>query len=295
MDQLSGRTAVVTGGASGIGRALVDRFLAEGMKVVIGDIEEAAIDKTVAEVRAATPGAEVLGVRCDVTDIASVEALAEASYEAYGAVHVLVNNAGVGPPSAKVWETTPNDWRWTFSVNVFGVTNGIMAFVPRMIASGEPGHVINTSSPNGGVTRLPDASIYAASKAAVTTITECLAAQLDAEGTALKASVFYPSGRGLLDTGMWTSDRNRPADLARERPRSTPAMTMDNLREMAAGAGKELPIQPLDELADLVVDGIRAERFIMILPMPTTEEALRSRVDKELAFENPTVVRPLGL
>ena len=117
----------------------------------------------------------------------------------------------------------------------------------------------------------------------------------EADGTALKASVFYPSGRGLLDTGMWTSDRNRPPELARERPRTTPAMTMDALREMAAGAGKELPIQPLDELAELVVDGIRDERFIMILPMPTTEESLRARLDKELALENPTVVKPLGL
>jgi len=178
---------------------------------------------------------------------------------------------------------------------VFGVTNGIMSFVPRMIESGEPGHVVNTSSPNGGITRLPDASIYASSKAAVTTVTECLAAQLVADGTSVRASVFYPSGRGLLDTGMWTSDRNRPTELARERPRETPAMTMDALRKMAAQAGKELPIQPLDELADLVVDGLRDERFIMILPMPTTEDSLRARLDKELAGENPTTVQALGL
>jgi NAD(P)-dependent dehydrogenase (short-subunit alcohol dehydrogenase family) len=214
--------------------------------------------------------------------------VADASYDAYGAVHVLCNNAGVGPPSAEPWATTPNDWRWTFGVNVFGVAHGIQAFVPRMLASGEPGHVVNTSSTDGPIAPMPMASVYAASKSAVTTLTECLAAELDAEGAAVRASVFYPTGRGLLDTGLWTSDRNRPVELARERPRETPAMTIAGLREMAAEAGRELPIQPLDELARLVVDGIRDERFVIIFPSETTEATLRARLERIVRHENPT-------
>jgi NAD(P)-dependent dehydrogenase (short-subunit alcohol dehydrogenase family) len=271
MDDLRGKVAVVTGGAGGIGRALVDRFAAEGMRLVVADVEEAVLEKTVAALR--EQGAEAVGVPTDVSSFESVEALAEAAYAAYGAVHVLCNNAGVGPPGGLVWESTPNDWRWTFGVNVFGVAHGIQAFVPRMLASGEEGIVINTSSPDGPIAPMPQASVYAATKCAVTCVTECLAAQLEAEsGGRLRAAVFYPSGKGLLDTGLWTSDRNRPAELARERPRETPPLTVAELRE------RGVPVQPLDELAEGVVDGIRDGRWVA----------------KLAALENPTEIHTLG-
>ena len=220
MKDLNGKVAVITGGASGIGKALAQAFAAEGMKLVLADIEGPALDKAVAEFTDA--GQQATGVVTDVTDVESVRHLADEAYARFGVVHVLCNNAGVGPPSAKVWETTANDWRWTFGVNVFGVANGIVEFVPRMLASGEEGIVINTSSPDGPIAPMPMASVYAATKSALTTMTECLAAQLEADGAKVKAAVFYPSGRGLLDTGLWTSDRNRPEELARERPRTTP-------------------------------------------------------------------------
>jgi NAD(P)-dependent dehydrogenase (short-subunit alcohol dehydrogenase family) len=286
MDDLKGKVAVVTGGAGGIGRALAVRFAAEGMRLVVADVEEAALDATVAALKG--DGAEAIGVATDVTSFASVEALAEAAYAAYGAVHVLCNNAGVGPPGGLVWETTPNDWRWTFGVNVFGVAHGIQAFVPRMLASGEEGIVINTSSPDGPIAPLPQASVYAATKCAVTCVTECLAAQLDAEGGRVRAAVFYPSGKGLLDTGLWTSDRNRPPELARERPRETPPLTVAELRE------RGVPVQPLDELADLVVDGIRDGRFVMILGMERHADAMAARVARLAALENPTEIHTLG-
>src|SRR5579872_2787807 len=215
MQDLKGKVAVVTGSASGIGKALAEAFAAEGMRLVLADVEAPALEKTTAEF--ADAGHDAIGVVTDVTDIESVRHLADEAYATFGAVHLLCNNAGVGPPSAKVWETTPNDWRWTFGVNVFGVVNGIMEFVPRMLASGEEGLVINTSSPDGPISPMPMASVYASTKAALTTLTECLAAQLEADGAKVRAAVFYPSGRGLLDTGLWTSDRNRPSDLARER------------------------------------------------------------------------------
>ena len=286
MDDLKGKVAVVTGGAGGIGRALAVRFAAEGMRLVVADVEEAALDATVATLK--DEGADAIGVPTDVTSFASVEALADAAYAAYGAVHVLCNNAGVGPPGGLVWETTPNDWRWTFGVNVFGVAHGIQAFVPRMLASGEEGIVINTSSPDGPIAPLPQASVYAATKCAVTCVTECLAAQLAAEGGRVRAAVFYPSGKGLLDTGLWTSDRNRPSELARERPRETPPLTVAELRE------RGVPVQPLDELADLVVDGIRDGRFVMILDMERHADAMAARVARLAALENPTEIHTLG-
>jgi NAD(P)-dependent dehydrogenase (short-subunit alcohol dehydrogenase family) len=286
MQDLKGKVAVVTGGAGGIGRALVERLVAEEMKVVIGDVEVTALETTVAELRHG--GAEVTGVPVDVTSFASVDALADAAYAAYGAVHVLVNNAGVGPPGGLVWDSTPNDWAWTFSVNVFGVAHGVQAFVPRMIAGGEEGLVVNTSSGDGPIAPMPQAACYAATKCAVTCLTECLDAQLRSEGTNLTAAVFYPAGRGLLDTGLWTSDRNRPEELAREKPRSTPAMTV------AALAEKGIPVQPLDELADDVVDGIKAGRFVISLNGATYRDTLRDRAEKIGAGQNPTEVHQLG-
>jgi NAD(P)-dependent dehydrogenase (short-subunit alcohol dehydrogenase family) len=286
MEDLLGKVAVVTGGAGGIGKALVERFAAEGMKVVVADIEEAALDSTVGELR--DHGAEAIGARTDVTVYDSVAALADTAYATFGAVHVLCNNAGVGPPGGLVWETTPNDWKWTFGVNVFGVAHGIQAFVPRMLDSGEEGVVINTSSPDGPIAPMPQASVYAATKCAVTCLTECLGAQLESQQATVRAAVFYPSGKGLLDTGLWTSDRNRPPELARERPRTTPPMTVAQLRE------RGIPVQPLDELADLVVDGIRDDRFIMIMDIDRSEKTLRDRVDKIAKLENPTEVHELG-
>jgi NAD(P)-dependent dehydrogenase (short-subunit alcohol dehydrogenase family) len=290
MKDLRDKVAVVTGGASGIGLALVRAFLGEGMRVVIADIDQTALDAVGARF---TDSAGVMVRKTDVTDAASVTELADAVYDRFGASHVLCNNAGVGAPSAKVWQTTPNDWRWIFSVNVTGVVNGIHAFVPRMLASGEEGHVINTSSSDGPISPLPSASVYAASKAAVSVLTECLAAQLVEEGSPVRASVFYPSG-GLLRTGLWTSERTRPAELARERPRETEAMTPERLEEMAQKAGRELRWQPLDELADLVVEGIKQNRFVIMKDAANAAETLRVRSEAFAAGELPTPMAHLG-
>jgi NAD(P)-dependent dehydrogenase (short-subunit alcohol dehydrogenase family) len=283
--------AVVTGGASGIGLALARAFAAEEMRVVLADIEAAPLEAAVAGLRG--QGAEAIGVVTDVSRADSVGALADATYAAFGACHVLCNNAGVGAPAAKVWETTVNDWRWVHGVNVMGVVHGVLAFVPRMIEAGEEGFVVNTSSGDGGIAPLPAASVYAASKAAVSSLTECLAAQLESEGTRLRAAVFYPSG-GLLRTGLWTADRNRPDDLARERPRETEPMTIERLEEMSRAAGHELKFQDLDDLAALVVDGIRAERFVMMLGLDDTGATLHARADAIAAGALPAHDALLG-
>ncbi len=288
MEDLRDRVAVVTGGASGIGRALARAFLSEGMKVVVADVEEPALEKTVAEL---SELGTVTGRRTDVRHVAEVEALADHTYEAFGACHILCNNAGVSVPQLKVWETTPNDWRWVHDVNVHGVVHGIQAFVPRMIAGGEEGVVVNTSSGDGGIQPLATQSVYASSKAAVSILTECLDAQLRAE-TRLRAAIFYPSG-GLLKTGIWTTARNRPPELARERP--VPAGAEPTFEEFMEGlrrAGIELPVQDLDALARDAVEGIRRGDFVIMMGREQMEATLVERARKLAAGENPTTVMP---
>lgn len=275
MQDLSGKVAVVTGGASGIGRSLVKELLNAGAKVVVGDVEQSALDRVLAEF--ADLG-DICGTTADVSKLESVTALADFVYESHGVCHLLFNNAGVAAPSANVWETTPNDWAWVHGVNVMGVVYGIQVFVPRMIAGGEEGHVINTSSGDGGVSPLPYQSVYASSKAAVSCITECLGAQLQSEGTKLGASIFYPSG-GLLDTGIWTTDRNRPSDLAREKPYD-PVPTVQDFQVAAKAAGMTLEVQDLDELARFCLEGVLGGRFIIMIGVEDAEVTLQQRATR---------------
>jgi NAD(P)-dependent dehydrogenase (short-subunit alcohol dehydrogenase family) len=275
MENFTDKVAVVTGGASGIGRSLVKELLADGAKVVIGDVEQSALDRVLEEFKGT---GDVRGQVTDVSDPDSVSALADFVFETHGACHLLFNNAGVAAPSANVWETTPNDWTWVHKVNIFGVIHGIQAFVPRMIESGQEGHVINTSSGDGGISPLPYQSVYASSKAAVSCISECLAAQLQSENTQLAASVFYPSG-GLLDTGIWTTDRNRPADLAREKPYD-PVPTVADFKVAAEAAGMDLQFQDLDELARYCLQGIREKRFVIMINVEEAEQTLTDRAQR---------------
>ena len=287
MEQLSGRVAVVTGGASGIGLALARAFVAEGMRVVIADVEEPALSRACDEL-----GGGVRGVVCDMTDVDSVRGLADHVYEVHGACHLLCNNAGVSVANLNVWETTPNDWLWVHGVNVRGTMHGIQAFVPRMIASGEPGFVLNTSSGDGGIAPLAEQSVYASSKAAVSILTECLAAQLAAQETGIEAAIFYPSG-GMLNTGIWTTKRNRPAELARETPvPEGTEITFDQFMQGMKKVGIELPVQDLDELARFAVDGIQRGDFVIMIDRESMEAQLVERAKKLARGENPTGVLP---
>jgi NAD(P)-dependent dehydrogenase (short-subunit alcohol dehydrogenase family) len=283
MNELRDRVAVVTGGASGIGKALVKAFVGEGMKVVIGDVEQGALDACVAEL-----GDRVSGVVTDVSDPASVVALADHVYATHGACHLLCNNAGVSVPNLNIWETEPSDWEWVHGVNVRGVVHGIQAFVPRMIEAGHEGFVMNTSSGDGGIAPLAEQCVYASSKAAVSILTECLAAQLVSAGTKLRAAIFYPSG-GLLNTGIWTTKRNRPSHLARNKPAPAGSeTTFDAFMDGMKKAGFELPVQDLDELAKVAVAGIRAQDFVITIGREHIEPQLVDRAKKLAAGENPT-------
>ena len=222
MRNVAGKVAVVTGAGQGIGRALVERFTAEGMKAVIADVVPGLVESTTRELR--DEGRDVIGVVTDVTSLESVEALRDATLQEYGAVHLVCNNAGIGSGSeGQIWEHHVNDWRWSLDVNVMGVVNGINAFVPTMLAQGEEGHVVNTTSGNGGFAPLINSAVYATTKAAVVTITECLWGQLREIGAQVSASLLYPSTRspGVLNTGIWRPGANRPGALRPSR-RPTP-------------------------------------------------------------------------
>jgi NAD(P)-dependent dehydrogenase (short-subunit alcohol dehydrogenase family) len=284
MKELRGRVAVVTGGASGIGKALAKALLGAGAKVVIADVEQKALDAACAELRGA---GDLAGERVDVRDPKSLHALADAVWARHGRCHLLFNNAGVSVANLNVWETEPSDWQWVHGVNVHGVVHGIQAFVPRMLAGGEEGCVVNTSSGDGGISPLAGQSVYASSKAAVSILTECLHAQLVAAGTKLRASILYPAG-GVLRTGIWTTKRNRPAELARSTP--VPAGTEVGWEEFLAGmkqAGVELKVQDLDELAAHALDGVRKGDFVIMLGREAMEAELVERAKKLARGECP--------
>ncbi len=277
MDDLNGKVAVVTGGAAGIGRGITQSLLEEGARVVVADVEEPVLQAAVKEL---TGCGNVRGIVTDVSSAASVEALAEDVFAREGACHLLFNNAGVtSGGGGRPWEQEPNDWAWCFSVNVFGVANGMLSFVPRMIASGEPGVVVNTSSMDGGIAPVPYASVYASSKAAISCLTEALAHQLIAAGTDLRAAVFYPSG-GLLDTGLWTAQRNRPDALRRTRPRPpAPGTTFDEFKAQLEAAGRSVDVMDLRELGRFCVQGVKKGDFIIGYGLEEAAEMLHRRAD----------------
>lgn len=287
--ELHGRVAVITGGAGGIGRAMGERFAHEGMKVVLADVQAEPLARTVAELRA--DGLEVIGVPTDVTSYESVEALRDRAIEAFGAVHVLCNNAGIGAGAeGPMWDHELNDWRWAMAVNVWGVIHGINAFVPGMVASGDEGCVVNTSSGNGGVSPLASTPQYAVTKAAVVTLTECLYGQLLEAGSKVTAAVLFP-GPHMLRTGLFESWRTRPAEFAKERPRQTPYTTVEMLEEQMRAAGIEPTYTPVEHVAAQVVDALREGRFWIQPPSDRTDAQIRARAESMLSRTNPTYLR----
>lgn len=286
LTSLAGRIAVVTGGAHGIGRAIVEALIEDGARVVIADIEAPVLEAAVAEL---ADRGDVTGVRTDVSDPESFESLADQVFTDHGACHLLFNNAGVtSGGGGKPWEQELNDFRWCFGVNVFGTANGCRAFVPRMIESGQPGRIVNTSSGDGGFAPVPRASVYAASKAAVSCYTEALAHFLISDGTQVRASVFYPSG-GLLDTGLYTADRNRPPELARTRDGADRrSMTFEELKAaVERAAGREVAVGDLHELGRFAVAGAKRGDYVIARDLDGTADLLHRRADAIARAELP--------
>ncbi|HVU60096.1 MAG TPA: SDR family NAD(P)-dependent oxidoreductase [Mycobacteriales bacterium] len=278
-----GKVAVVTGGAGGIGRAMGEVFGKAGMKVVLADVQPEPLAKTVSALEA--DGIDVIGVPTDVSIFDSVCALRDAAIAKYGGVHVVCNNAGIGAGAeGPIWEHELRDWEWAIAVNIWGVVHGINAFVPAMLAAGEPGHIVNTSSGNGGISPLPSTPQYAATKAAVVTITECLYGQL--ADTALSASVLFP-GPHMLRTGLFESWRSRPDRFAKTRERKTPYTTVEALEEQMRAAGVQIAYTEPTEVAAATLDAVRNDKFWIHPDNPRTDDALRQRTQSILERSQP--------
>lgn len=289
MKELQGRVAVVTGGGGGLGRAMGERFAREGMKVALADVQAELLAATVEELTA--EGLEVIGVPTDVTDQSSVNALCDETVRAFGGVHLVCNNAGIGAGAeGRMWEHDLADWRWAIAVNLMGVIHGINAFVPTMLERGDEGHIVNTSSGNGGVSPLPSTPQYAVTKAGVVTLTECLYAQLQEVGAPIGVSVLFP-GPHMLRTGLFESWRSRTAEFAKQRPRQTPYTTIEDLEAQMKQAGVEIAYTPVEEVAGRVVDAVRAGTFWIQPPSERTDEQIKARAASMLSRENPNYLR----
>ena len=210
MKEFKDKVAVITGAASGIGRALADRCAREGIRVVLADVEAPALAQAEAELREA--GADVLAVLTDVSKTGDVEALARKTLDAYGAVHLLCNNAGVGTGST-AWESTLYDWEWVLGVNMWGVLHGIRTFLPIMLDQGAEGHIVNTSSIAGLISYAADAP-YHLTKHAIVALSEKLYYDLAYRGARIGVSVLCP---GMVDTRIMDGERNRPPELQDDR------------------------------------------------------------------------------
>jgi NAD(P)-dependent dehydrogenase (short-subunit alcohol dehydrogenase family) len=247
MELIAGKVAVVTGAASGIGRAIADRFARAGLDVVLADVEEAAL--ALAEQKVAGLGVKTLAVRTDVSDEGSVQALAAAAVERFGAVHVVCNNAGVASASDP-WLGPVSAWQWVLGVNLWGVIHGIRAFLPILAMQGG-GHFVNTASVAGLVPGLHPS--YDASKHAVVAISEDLYMQMAVAGLPIGVSVLCP---GWVRTAIFDAERNWPDGLGDIPPQAlTAEVTMPHLRR-AIDAGMDPAA-----VADLVADAVSAGRF----------------------------------
>jgi len=270
MREFKNRVAVVTGAASGIGRAIAERCVSEGMRVVLADIEAAALK----EAAMAMDGATVRPYRVDVSDASAMEEMAEVVYSEFGAVHLLFNNAGVAPDGKMVWAQTLDTWKWVIDVNLYGVIHGLRSFVPRMLAAGEEGHVVNTASV-AGLHGGPLIAPYYATKRAVVGLSESLYLELKMANARVSASVLCPA---FVKTKIGESARNRPGADPAIAPGSGEFSAMVRAL-IEQGAAPE-------SIADKVFDAIQEERF-WILTHPEFDSAIRERVEGMLAGRNP--------
>lgn len=276
MKQFKDRVAVVTGGASGLGRAMALRFAREGMKIVLADIEQDTLDATVKAFR--DEGHEASGVRCDVSRGEDVEQLALQTLKTYGAAHIVCNNAGVAP-GGRVWEHTTKEWEWALGVNVWGVIHGVRVFTPIMLKQGVEGHIVNTASV-AGLLSLPGMGMYCVSKHAVVTLSESLHHDLVEQGDKVRCSVLCPA---YVPTRISDSERNRPVHLRDEREKSEEDLKRDEMLRQAVQSGRI----SAEQVADKVFEAIRDERFY-ILPHQKIKSAIETRLQDILLERLPT-------
>ncbi|REE18875.1 MULTISPECIES: SDR family oxidoreductase [unclassified Paraburkholderia] len=288
MFEFAGKVAVITGAASGFGRAFAQKGASLGMKLVLADVNPDALAQTVEALRA--DGAEAIGVPTDVASAAQVEALAQAALDAYGRVHLLFNNAGVGS-GGFLWESSANDWSWVFGVNVMGVAHGVRVFTPIMLAQNEPAHIVNTASV-AGLLSPPAMGIYNASKHAVVSLTETLyhdlrlaqANQAEAGGL-VGCSLLCPA---FVPTGIADAERARPADLRNDSGPTRSQIAAGKQLQRAVQSGK----LSAGDVADLTFEAIAARRFY-IVTHPAIMATVKLRHEDIEQLRNP--IDPMSL
>lgn len=276
MQQLEGRAAWITGAASGIGLALARRLAAERMKLVLVDVEAGPLAEAEQTLRDA--GATVLAVRADVTDAAAMDAAAKQALDAFGVIHLIVSNAGVGGGGGPMWKLGVDDWKWALDVNLYGVIHGIRCLLPALLDSGEEGHVVNTAS-IAGLTSTPFMGPYTASKHAVVALSECLAKELELVKAKVGVSVLCP---GFVKTKIAQSHRNRPGEPQRV-DKNPLAQKFAAVLQQLVDAG-----QPVDKIADAVVDAVRGAKFY-ILTHPEMKPAIEHRMRQILDEQQPGI------
>jgi NAD(P)-dependent dehydrogenase (short-subunit alcohol dehydrogenase family) len=283
MKQLEGKVAVITGAASGIGLAMAHRFAAEKMKLVLLDIEEAAL--AAAERALRDGGASVLAMRTDVSRAADLEAAAARATAAFGTAHVICNNAGVAGWPGRTWEISEADWDWVLSINLRGVISGVRVFLPPLLASGEEGHIVNTAS-MAGLTSVPYMSAYTVAKHGVVALSEVMAKELELRSARVGVSVLCP---GFVKTQIHTSERNRSGQQRPEPSGAGPAMTEAITQLVESG-------QPPETIADQVVGAIRDSRFYILTHQdmkPSIEHRMRDILEERAPGIDP-LMRQLG-
>jgi NAD(P)-dependent dehydrogenase (short-subunit alcohol dehydrogenase family) len=290
MKDFTAKVAVITGGASGVGRSLAFALGRRGAKIVIGDVDAAAMELVSADLAAEGIAATVS--HCDVTDIESLNALAATAQSVFGGVHLVFANAGIGAGEAgAIWDYPEKDWQWCFNVNIWGVINSIRAFMPVLIAQGEPAHFVVTGSGNGGLVIYPDQPIYTASKAAVHTITENLHYQVQAGGLPIKVSALFP-GPHVVDTGLFNSGRVRPESLKTGVDgNATGINSVDDMKKMAAEYGIEMQTTHPDEVAEMALQGLETDAFWLLKTTPETDAMIQARTEMIMSRTTPTTER----
>jgi NAD(P)-dependent dehydrogenase (short-subunit alcohol dehydrogenase family) len=277
MQNLSGKVAVITGAASGIGLAVARLCAAEGMRVVLADIEQATLDTVLKEF--SENGHDAIGVVVDVSKYEDVERMAQATLDAFGKVHFLFNNAGVSSGST-VWETTLKDWEWVMGVNVMGVIYGVKVFTPIMLAQTEEAHIVNTAS-IAGLIAGPSMGAYRVSKHAVVALSETLYLELEQNRSKIGVSVLCPA---WVKTRIFESERNRPKDAQNDISATIDPIITAQLQ--AAQHAVQHESMPPEQIAEHVLDAIRENRFY-ILTHPKFTGAVAYRMKDILNGGNP--------
>jgi NAD(P)-dependent dehydrogenase (short-subunit alcohol dehydrogenase family) len=288
MQDFKDKLAVVTGGASGVGRSLAFALADAGARVVIADVDEQGLKDAQAALEA--KGAQAYAKVCDVTDDASVEALAAFEFDELGGAHLVFATAGIAAGEAgPLWGYAENDWKWCFDVNLWGVVRTINAFMPRLTEQDEEAHFVITGSGNGAFIIYPDQPVYSATKAAVHAVTEALYLQTTAAQSPVKIHALFP-GPYIVDTGIFDSDRVRPDrfEKAADAPDSG-IHSAEDMRKMMEELGMELKTTHPDEVAQTALEGVRGDKF-WILPLnPDSESRIKARMDSILDRTNPPI------